>query len=443
MNGVANFNGTCAAAPAAPAQPRLAKLLWLPHLPRSQKLLFLQLIAVVLLMSLAMAAHANQRVALVIGNNDYDRAALFNPVNDANALGDKLRGLGYSTVVLNNADRFAIEAALDTYSEMAARAEFALFYYAGHAIQVNGRNYMIPVGAKLASRRDLKKLIPLQDVTDEVANASKLGVIVLDACRDNPFAEVMNQTLGRNGTIGTGLSTSGFVGGNTLIAYATEENAIAADGRGRHSPYTSALLDHIGTPQLDVRLMFGRVRDTVMDRTGGKQRPYVYGSVGGSTYFLNGGATDDSLRAPETATASVALAAPVAKPVADPATGITGVTAARTGQRITDTDFNNVLGQFKRLRKAIREKDRRTISQVAGPSTAWGRYLEYLFENFDAIDLSLSNVSTVDGDGSIIGELTIERMVRANGDIGIPSERLKSAKIVSFKRGDQWSLIQW
>lgn len=181
------------------------------------------LLAVLACLLFPVGAFASGRVALVIGNEDYAQARLFNPVNDATAIADTLRTMGYRVLLVTDADRFEMESALDAYSEMAANSRQALFFYAGHAIQVEGQNYLIPTRTRIESRRDLKKLVPLGDVTAETGNATDFGVVILDACRDNPFGAALSSDLGRSRSIvGRGLSSTS-VTGNTIIAYATEE----------------------------------------------------------------------------------------------------------------------------------------------------------------------------------------------------------------------------
>lgn len=347
-------------------------------------------------------AAAGERVALVVGNNSYNKAPLINPINDATAIGAALNKMGYRTTVINNADRSSMENALDEFSLKAEKADYALFFYAGHAIQVDGKNYLIPVGSRLKNRRDIKRLIELDDVTEELGRSSRLGVAIIDACRNNPFAHELNGSIGRS-VVSRGLARARLRSGNVLVAYATEEDAIADDGLGQHSPYTSALLQHIDNPETDVRLMFGQVRDTVIANTNGSQRPYVYGSIGGSQYFLN---------------------------------------AIKV---ITDADIKSATTRFQALASAIQKKDRKLIKKLASPAQAWSRYLDYMLDNFDSIELSLSPpVAQTQGSDSVISaSLKVEQLVSANGDIGMPSEQLRSVVLTSKRSGDDWSAISW
>jgi len=190
-----------------------------------------------------------------------------------------------------------------------------------------------------------------------------------------------------------------------LVAYATEADAVAADGVGKHSPYTNALLKHIDDPETDVRLMFGRVHDEVLSATRGRQSPNIYGSLGGRKYILNNSAP----------------------------------------QAISDDDIEIVNKRFEALLSSIEAKDRSKINSLARPSQNWDRYLDYMLDNFKSIDLKLSKptVSTKNNKGVIVSTLTINELRSANGDFSVPSEKLRSIQISSERIKNEWSLINW
>ena len=362
-------------------------------------------------------AFAIERVALIIGNDNYEQAPLNNSVNDATAIADVFTKMGYTTLLSTNADRMEMESVIDSYSELAASAEYAVFFYAGHALQVNGANYLIPIKSRLESFRDLKKLIPLSDVIDEVQNAHEFGLILLDACRINPFSK--DGRLGR-AVFGEGLAVD-TGGDNVLIAYATEQGAIAADGTGNHSPYTAALLKHISAPNRDARMVLGEVRDSVVASTDGLQRPFFYGSLGGSRYILN----------PE----SPATASPEAFSIS--------AVSDSTPEAVEDDEFRVRQHRMDELRQAISNKNLERIKSLATESKTWSRYLSYLFANFETIDVSLSDVRFADDNSAVQGQLKIERMVKANGDIGMPSDEMNSILVTSKLSAPQSSLLDW
>src|SRR5262245_16902297 len=233
-------------------------------------------------------ALAEKRVALVIGNGAYARVGkLENPARDAGAVEKMLHGAGFDTVeVMRDLGNIAMRRALRDFSEQARNADIAVVFYAGHGIEVNGSNYLIPVDAVLERDIDVEdETVPLERVSQVLEQAKRLRLVILDACRDNPFVRSMRRTIGSR-SIGRGLAKVEVLTIDTLIAFAARAGLTAEDGLGANSPYTSALVKHIATPGLDVRLAFGRVRDEVLHSTKGKQEPVYYGSLGGAEIAL-------------------------------------------------------------------------------------------------------------------------------------------------------------
>ena len=230
---------------------------------------------------------ASQRIALVIGNAAYEHAPrLANPLNDANDIGAALGRLGFKVTKLENADYDGIRQGLRAFTRAAASAEIALLFYAGHGIEVDKRNFLIPVDARLLSDREVEfETVSLDLVSRAVEGASGLGLVILDACRDNPFAAAMKRSGGKR-SIGRGLARV-EPSGETLVAYAAKGGSVAADGEGRNSPYSTALLAHVEEPGLEVGLMFRKVRDAVLKATGGHQEPFVYGSLSSKGFYFS------------------------------------------------------------------------------------------------------------------------------------------------------------
>ena len=247
---------------------------------------FLTIVATLLVVALAAPAHAAKRVALVIGNAEYRHASrLANPLNDANDIAAALGRLGFEVTRLDNAGYDAMRRGLRAFTRAAAASETAVVFYAGHGIEVDGRNFLIPVDARLASDQDVEyEAVPLDLVSRAVDRASEFRLIVLDACRDNPFAQQMKRS-GASRSIGRGLARV-EPAGETLVAYAAKGGSVAADGEGRNSPYSTALLAHLEEPGLEVGLMFRKVRDAVLRSTGGRQEPFVYGSLSSEGVYL-------------------------------------------------------------------------------------------------------------------------------------------------------------
>ena len=243
--------------------------------------------AVILSALLSFPAPAAQRVALVIGNASYAHApALANPLNDAADIGGALGRLGFAVTRLENADRASLWRGLQEFALAASASEIAVVFYAGHGIEVDQRNFLVPVDARLASDQDVEfEAVPLELVSRAVERASGLRLVILDACRENPFA-VQMQRAGATRSIGRGLARV-EPSGETLVAYAAKDGAVALDGAGRrNSPYSEALLGHLEEPGLEVGLMFRKVRDAVVGMTGGRQKPFVYGSLSSREVYL-------------------------------------------------------------------------------------------------------------------------------------------------------------
>jgi hypothetical protein len=236
----------------------------------------------------ATPALAEKRVALVIGNSAYKYAApLANTLNDAKAISDLLTKAGFD-VVESRADLGVVDfkRALRDFVHTAQDADIAVVYYAGHGIEIRGTNYLIPVDAKLASDYDAEdEAVTLDRIMLAVEPVKQLRLIILDACRDNPFMRKMQRTIALRG-VGGGLAPVEPTTGNTLIAYAAKAGSTSYDGVGPNSPFTTALIKHIAEPGLDIRIALGRVRDDVIKSTGNRQEPFIYGSLGGSTIAL-------------------------------------------------------------------------------------------------------------------------------------------------------------
>ena len=228
-------------------------------------------------------ALAEKRVALVLGNSAYRNVApLANPVNDSAKIASTLKEAGFD-VVDSRRDLSAADTrrALRDFADRSRDADIAVVYYAGHGIEVDGGNYLIPVDARLERDTDVyDEALSLDRVLVAIEPAKKLRLVILDACRDNPFSRTMKRTVASR-AIGQGLAKVEPTSPNVLIAYSAKAGSTAADGDGQNSPFTAALSHHLTKPGLDVRRAFGFVRDEVLKTTGNKQEPFVYGSLGG------------------------------------------------------------------------------------------------------------------------------------------------------------------
>ncbi len=229
-----------------------------------------------------------RRVALVIGNGAYRNAPpLTNPPNDARVIAEAVRGAGFELVggkVMLDLDRAGTEQAIRSFGQQLRGGAIGLFYYAGHGIQISGSNYLVPVSASLASEADVKyELVDVNYVLDEMTHAgNRLNVIILDACRNNPFANRGMRAV--SGGLAQMQAPSG-----TVISYATQPGNVAADGAGGNSPFTEALVASIRAPGRSVFEVFNDVGVSVKKKTSGTQQPWLATSpIEGQFYFTPG-----------------------------------------------------------------------------------------------------------------------------------------------------------
>jgi WD40 repeat protein len=244
------------------------------------------LVLPVIVLGTVSSALAQKRVALVIGNGTYTKVArLDNPKNDAAAMEGMLKAAAFSSVVrLNDLGLTAMRRALRDFSDTAQEADIAVVFYAGHGIEVAGVNYLIPIDAVLERDIDVQdEAVSLDRISQVLEPVKRLRLIILDACRDNPFARSMRRTIAtRSVRSGYGEIDERSLPPNTLVAYAQRAGFTAEDGAGSsNSPYTTALIKHLPTPGLDIELALRRVRDEVLRATKIK-----YGSLGGTEIAL-------------------------------------------------------------------------------------------------------------------------------------------------------------
>ena len=246
--------------------------------------------AVVSMVLAPSAAWADKRVALIVGNSTYQTVPqLPNPSRDASAVAKMFKDAGFDTVDLQlNVGNLEFKRAIRRFETTADQADIAVVYYAGHGLEISGTNYLIPVDARLASDRDADdEAILLERLVSSADGAKRLRLVILDACRDNPFVSTMRrERKAANRAVVAGLGKVEPTSTDTLIAYAAKAGSTADDGDGLHSPFTAAVLKNLTIPGLDVRLAFGRVRDEVLKVTASRQEPFVYGSLGGGNVSL-------------------------------------------------------------------------------------------------------------------------------------------------------------
>ena len=239
------------------------------------------MLAALLLLAAPLPALAAGRVALVVGNGAYTHAGrLPNPANDASDMAAALGRLGFEVTIARDVGRTALNEALRAFTRRSAAADVALVFYAGHAMEMDGVNYLLPVDARVERDTDVRyETVTLDDVLASTSGAD-LRVVILDACRNNPLARSMQRTVSTrsvsNGSLGD--LNEDLLGGETLVAYSAAAGTTADDGEGRNSPYTAALLAHLEEP-VEIGLLFRRVREGVLTATSGRQRPHEYQSL--------------------------------------------------------------------------------------------------------------------------------------------------------------------
>ncbi|GLS18673.1 hypothetical protein GCM10007874_16900 [Labrys miyagiensis] len=228
-------------------------------------------------------AQAAPKAALVIGNGAYRSVTpLVNPPNDAADMAASLGRIGYAVTLVKDGDLQAMNDGLRAFLRDADHADSVVIFYSGHGVQVKGRNYLIPVSAKISDELDLDtQALSLDKLLELVDSAApKVKIVILDSCRDNPLTRTLVRGAGTRGLARIDLDASSAKG--TLIAFSTAPGSVAQDGSGRNSPFTTALLAHMETPGLDIRQMFGQVRADVDQSTQGGQTPWVNEAIIGS-----------------------------------------------------------------------------------------------------------------------------------------------------------------
>ncbi|RUU12796.1 hypothetical protein EOD23_06420 [Mesorhizobium sp. USDA-HM6] len=270
----------------------------------------------------AAAPEAAKRVALVIGNSKYVNAVpLPNPANDAQLIASTLRNAGFDVIEGVDQDNQGMHSLISRFTEESYNADLAVIFYAGHGMQVDGKNYLIPVDAELTSPAYLKtRTVQIDEFMAALPPDPAVGVIILDACRDNPLARTLAASLPKSRSLGAGLApveakADGVGTGGVLIAYATDPGAIAFDGNGVDSPYSLALAKHLTEPGVEIQSALTRVRGEVTEATQGRQRPWHNASLGREV-FLGRPAAEAATVAAPVADATKTTAAPAPAPVA-------------------------------------------------------------------------------------------------------------------------------
>jgi WD40 repeat protein len=223
-----------------------------------------------------------RQIALIIGNADYvNGSKLTNPVNDATDLGESLKTLGFEVIQKTNADLRSMEQVVEEFSKKLKYYDVAMVFYAGHGLQVEGENYLVPIDATLKEKADVKyKCFPLGMLISKMEGKARTNIVVLDACRNNPFERSWSRSAAGNGMAVVSAPKGTFIG------FATSPGQTANDGTGKNGVYTSALLRHLNTKSITIDQLFTRINNTVDETTSGAQVPWKTSSLSGDYYFI-------------------------------------------------------------------------------------------------------------------------------------------------------------
>ena len=245
-------------------------------------MMHITLVTLSLLFLISIPAHTatERRTALVIGNGSYSTGSLRNPVNDADDMAATLKRLSFDVILKKNAPQQDMEDAIRDLGDRLKKGGVGLFFYAGHGVQIAGKNYLLPIGNRIYRETDVKyRAVDTDMILDEMGNAGNaMNIVILDACRDNPFGRTFR-------TSSRGLAIISSAPRGTLISYSTNPGNVAADGSGRNSPYTASLVKHMTTPGLQIEDVFKNVRQDLGKQTGWKQIPWEMSSLEGNFYF--------------------------------------------------------------------------------------------------------------------------------------------------------------
>lgn len=257
-----------------------------------------RLFAIVIAVGMATPLWAADRVALVIGMSEYTTVpTLDNTVRDAEGISRTLRDIGFEVTTLKDVGGAELRRRIEDFTFRAETSELALIYFAGHGVEVQGENFLIPVDANVKSNQDIQRQsISLKEFMAAVDGARKMRIVILDSCRDNPFGDLIDASVTQTQVAEQVASRSAGGGGlapatpdrGTMVAYAARDGQKALDGDGQNSPFAIALMENLPKQGVEISLMFRQIRDDVLTATRNLQEPHTYGSLSGTPFYLAG-----------------------------------------------------------------------------------------------------------------------------------------------------------
>ena len=324
-----------------------------------------------------------QRIALVIGNENYQVGKLDTPLNDATDMANALKELGFEVILLKDSSKRQMDDALDQFFTRINQGYVGLFYYAGHGMEVEGENYLIPVNAHIKYEKDVEyESMPLGKILGRMEDAgNRINIVILDACRDNPFRKFWRSS-------SRGLTAPLQAVSGTLIAFATAPGKVASDGTGRNGLFTSYLLKYIKTPNMEVDLMLRKVRSDVAQNTNNYQVPWTSSSLIGEFAF-----NQKTETTPPIVTSSPILnpspsiaAVPTPKPTPSPILNQPGTTLISRSTGVNYTNLRDLLAAGK-WKEADEETTRAMLQAAKREEEGWFRYED--INNFSCEDLRI------------------------------------------------------
>jgi hypothetical protein len=324
-----------------------------------------------------------QRIALVIGNANYAVGKLKTPLNDATDMANALKELGFEVILLKDSSKRQMDDALDQFTTRINQGYVGLFYYAGHGMEVEGENYLIPVNAHIKYEKDVEyESMPLGKILGRMEDAgNRINIVILDACRDNPFRKFWRSS-------SRGLTAPVQAASGTLIAFATAPGKVASDGTGRNGLFTSYLLKYIKTPNMEVDLMMRKVRSDVAQNTNNYQVPWTSSSLIGEFAFNQ---KTETTPPPVTSSPvpnpspSIAVV-PTPKPTPSPVLSQPGTTLISRSTGVNYTNLRDLLAAGK-WKRADQETTRAMLQAAKREKEGWFRVKD--FESFSCEDLGI------------------------------------------------------
>lgn len=324
-----------------------------------------------------------QRIALVIGNANYQVGKLDTPLNDATDMANALKELGFEVILLKDSSKRQMDEALDQFFTRINQGYVGLFYYAGHGMEVEGENYLIPVNAQIKAEKDIQyESMPFGKILGRMEDAgNRINIVILDACRDNPFRKLWRSS-------SRGLTAPVQAASGTLIAFATAPGKVASDGTGRNGLFTSYLLKYIKTPNMEVDLMLRKVRSDVAKDTNDYQVPWTSSSLIGEFAFNQKTETTSPIvTSPPVPNPSPSIAAvPTPKPTPSPILNQPGTTLISRSTGVNYTNLRDLLAAGK-WKEADAETTRAMLQAAKREEEGWFRYED--IDNFSCEDLRI------------------------------------------------------